>query len=77
MKDLGFHRLKRRVPAGSIDDCMKIRVQRYRMAAYADSKIGGICRTINHNISESPGILAGRGKNASYALDRTQIGVGE
>src|SRR5215471_14170765 len=77
MEDLGLHRRKVRISAGSIDDGMEICMQRYRMATYANPKIGGLCRTINHNISESPCIITRRGKNTAYALDGAQIGVGE
>src|SRR5271168_3751601 len=77
MKECRIHRLEIRIAASAVNNGVELRVQRDRMPAGRNSKVGRIGFSMHGNVAESSRVLASGRQNASNAFDRAQVGVSE
>jgi len=77
MRQRRSHGLQMRVAAGSVDNGVKLRMQRHRVPARRNSKIRRVGRSIHHNAAQSSLVFAGRREYSSNALQCRQIRIVE
>src|SRR5215471_560073 len=77
MQKTSGNRIEVGISIGSIDDGVKVSMQRHGVSADGDAEIRCVGLAFNLNSSQSAAVVAGRGKNARDPFQGSEIRVGE